>query len=181
MVATSCSILPATCDYGRRAIPHGSERRGLSHRRLSFLPNAWNMPFVPTRPSHVIQRLVISPRIAFASRTYTILESAVGIAAFSIKDLHRRQRRERRMFQSLIHSPVAKEASWQRQATREAPPLTSLPSVKIIRIHSSPCGPRIFSPPRNPSPIPRGKAFHATNPSSGLRTPFPLPIFAAWA
>ena len=69
------------------------------------------MPFVPTRLSHVIQRLVTSPRIAFASLTYTILESAVATAVFSIKDLHRRQRRERRMFQSLIHSSVPKEAS----------------------------------------------------------------------
>jgi hypothetical protein len=36
------------------------------------------------------------------------LESAVGTTAYRIKDLYRRQRSERRMFQSLIHSSVAK-------------------------------------------------------------------------
>jgi hypothetical protein len=36
------------------------------------------------------------------------------------------------MFQPLIHISVAKEARWQSQAPREAPPLTSLPSVKNL-------------------------------------------------
>jgi hypothetical protein len=81
------------------------------------------MLFVPTRLSHVIQRLVTSPRIAFASLTYTILESAVATAVFSIKDLHRRQRSERRMFHSLIHSSVPKEAVSQAKAKPHAKPL----------------------------------------------------------